>query len=93
MAIYVAGYPMRSSLTISTNSIICEVHEHYIIAHVDVFEYSSGSPVFLVDNNELIGFIKGNNEKDFIPAGFRDYMKTNIIKPSESKGKKIILIN
>lgn len=92
MEIYVAGYPLKSSLTITVNATIQEVGEGYFTTYADLFEYSSGSPVFLMETNELIGFVKGSNERDFIQGQNSNFMQTNIIQSSESKGKKIILI-
>ena len=92
MEIYVAGHPLKSSLTVSANAVIESISEHSITAHADLFEYSSGSPVFLKATHELIGFVKGSNEKDFIPYMNTGYMQTNIVRSAESSGKRIILI-
>lgn len=92
MEIYIAGYPLRTSLTISSKAIINKKQENYFTTHADLFEYSSGSPVFLAENNQLIGFVKGNGEKDFIETEDKVQHKTNVIASSESFGKKILLI-
>ncbi len=91
--IYIAGYPLKSSLTVSLNASIYALHDRYFMTHADIFEYNSGSPVFLAQNNQLIGFVKGSNEKDFIPLGENGYMQTHIKPSAESKGKKIILLH
>jgi len=91
MEIYIAGYPLRSSLTVSGNAVIDKKYEDYFTTHADLFEYSSGSPVFLKQNNQLIGFVKGSSEKDFIETE-NEQNQTNIIASSKSEGKKILLI-
>ena len=53
MEIYVAGYPLRSALTISSNAVIHKKYKKYFTTYADLFEYSSGSPVFLKQNNDV----------------------------------------
>ncbi|MFN8284116.1 MAG: serine protease [Chitinophagales bacterium] len=90
--IYIAGYPLKTALTISDKAVINTLHDTYFTTHADVFEYSSGSPVFLARNNALIGFVKGNKEQDLICNENLNCMQTNIIEPNASNEKKIILL-
>lgn len=92
MEIYVAGYPLRSSLTISGNAVINKKYKNHFTTYADLFEYSSGSPVFLKQNNQLIGFVKGSGENDFVETEDKEQQQTNVIESSKSNGKKILFI-
>ncbi len=92
MEIYIAGYPLRSALTISSNAIIHKKFKNYFTTYADLFEYSSGSPVFLKQNDQLVGFVKGSDEKDFVTTEGKEQKQTNVIASSESNGKKILFI-
>ena len=67
-------------------------YKNHFTTYADLFEYSSGSPVFLKQNNQLIGFVKGSGENDFVETEDKEQQQTNVIESSKSNGKKILFI-
>jgi len=89
--VYMIGHPHNMSLHVSLNAKVNTTSHTFFMAYLDGLEHNSGSPVFDTNTNELVGFLTGSGEKDFISNGICN--GTNIIKYNESIGKKVIYIH
>jgi hypothetical protein len=63
--VYIIGYPVGLPLKYSPGAIVSEISEAYFSADLNVYNGSSGSPVFDIETHEVIGIVVRGDSRDF----------------------------
>ncbi len=63
--VYVIGHPAGLPLKVAPGAQIREISENWFAANLDIYNGSSGSPVFCADTHDVIGIVIHGDNRDF----------------------------